>query len=297
MRGSIRILTLAAIVALGLAPAARAAFEDIEVSPRLRAQGGAGLASMGDPFAVFHNPATLAWAGRGQAAASWVQPFGLDFATQSVAAAAGRLPGRAGGVAIGWREFGVEYDGQNLLRETTVGLAHAFRLLSDRQSELAFGWGVDYYALDFGTSVTGLDPGRASVVGVHAGALATVRERTRVAFAVRNFNHPAIGNRDKEELRERVAVGIAYAPYPGVETSFDLSSELGEALQWRGGTAFDLSSALVLRAGVRTEPNVVSAGLGLRLAGFTLDYAFSTGGGVLEETHQVGLSAALPEGR
>jgi hypothetical protein len=292
MRDALRNLILAALTVAAAATPARAAFEDIEVSPQARGRGGASLASLSDPYAALHNPAALAWA-RGSAAASYVQPFGLDFATQNVVTGAGRLPGRAGGAGLSWREFGVEYQGQRLLRETTISFAHGFGLLQDRQSELAFGWGVDWYSLDFGTSITGLDPGRASVLGFHLGALATVRERTRVGFAVRNFNHPAIGDRDKEELRERVAVGVAYAPYPGVETSLDLSNELGESLQWRGGTEFEVSSALVLRAGVRTEPSAVSAGLGLRLAGFVLDYGFSTGG-VLGETHQVGISATLP---
>lgn len=297
MRPRLAVLVIAAVIAAIGSSDARAAFEDVEVSPGQRAQGGAGLARLGDPWAAFHNPASLAWIGRGAAAASYVQPFSLDFATQSAAVVAGRLPGRAGGLGVGWRELGVEYQGVQLTRETTVGFAHGFRLLADRQSELAVGWGFQVFSLDYGESITGLDPGSANTVGFQLGAMATVRERTRVGLAVVNLNQPTIGDRDREELRERMGFGVAYSPYAGVETSLDLVSELGEALQWRGGTQFQISEMLLLRGGVRTEPNTVTAGLGLKLSHFVLDYAFSSGGGVLGDTHQVGLRATLPEGR
>ena len=296
MRRALAVLLAAAGLAAMVA-SARAAFEDVEVSPSLRATGGAGLARLGDPYAAFHNPASLPWIGRGEAAASYVQPFQLDFASQSVVVAALRLPGRAGGLAVGWREFGVEYQGVNLTRETTVSVAHGFRLLADRQSELAFGWSAAYYALDYGTSITGLDPGSATTVGLSVGAMATVRDRTRVGMSVLNLNHPMIGDRDKEELQQRMGFGVAYAPYPGVETSLDLVSEVGEDLQWRGGTQVALTDLFFLRGGVRTEPNVVTAGFGLRLAGFTVEYGFSSGGGVLDDTHQIGLRASLPGAR
>lgn len=296
MRRALAVL-LAAAGILAVASTAHAAFEDVEVSPSLRATGGAGLAQLADPYAAFHNPASLAWMGRGTAAASYVQPFQLDFASQSVAVAAFHLPGRAGGLGVGWREFGVEYQGVNLTRETTVALAHGFRLLSDRQSQLAFGWALDWYSLDYGNSITGLDPGQATTVGFAVGAMATVRDRTRVGMSVWNLNQPMIGELDKEELRQRMGFGVTYAPYAGVETSLDLVSEIGENLQWRGGTQVGLTDAFFLRAGVRTEPNVITAGLGLKVAGFTVEYGFSSGGGVLDETHQIGLRASLPEAR
>ena len=118
MRRALAVLLVAAGILA--APAARAAFEDVEVSPSLRGTGGAGLGELADPWAAFHNPASLAWMGRGTAAASYVRPFQLDFASQSAAAAALRLPGRIGGLGFGWREFGVEYQGVNLTRETTA---------------------------------------------------------------------------------------------------------------------------------------------------------------------------------
>jgi hypothetical protein len=280
-----------------VAGSARAAFEDIEVCPRARGLGGSWAALRLDAFAPFHNPAALAWTPAAAAAASYVRPFGYDFSSQNVVAAALPLPRRLGGMGLGWRSFGVEYLGERLTSESTVSLAHGFHLLADRQSELAVGWMLSAYTLDYGRSLTGIDPGRATALGVGLGAQAVVRERTRVGLQALNLNNPTIGERDKEELRRRVTVGVSYSPYPGVETVLDMDSELGEELQYRGGAEFEVAEFLRLRAGIRTAPNSFAAGFGVRHAGVSLEYGFSTGGGVLSETHQFGLAVRLPEPR
>ena len=289
------VATLLALVCLP-APAG-AAFDDIEVSPRARALGGAWAALGGDEYAALHNPAALAWAGRGCGSASYLRPFGYDFSSQSAAAMTASLPGRAGGIGLALRRFGVEYLGEQLTTETTVALGHGFRILADSQSELAVGWSLNLYALEFGRSVTGLDPGSARGLGVNLGAQAVVRERTRVGFYALNVNNPHLGRRDKEELRRSVLAGVSYAPYPGVETVLGLSNDLGQPVQWRGGTEFEVTDYLRLRAGLATEPNAFTAGVGFSRAGLRIDYAFSTGGGVLAETHQFGVGYVLGGGR
>lgn len=287
-------LTAIVIVELGLACNAWSAFEDIEVSPRARAMGGAWSALRDDAYGVFHNPATLAWAGRLQAGASTVRPFGYDFSSQNTAVAGFALPGRWGGIGAGVRAFGVEYMGESLEQENTFTIAHGFELRGDRQSRLAVGWAVGLYSLEFGRSVTGIDPGDATALGLSVGALAEVRNRTRIGFHALNFNNPNIGDRDHEELGRRVSVGVSYAPYSGVETVMEIASELGEAVQYRGGAEFQVAEFLSLRAGVKSNPSVFTTGLGLRWTGIQLDYGFSTGGGVLGDTHHLGIGYSLP---
>lgn len=281
-------LAVIAGLALGMATPSRAAFDEVEVSPRARAMGGASSAALADEFAPFHNPASLAWFDGVAGAASYVRPFGFDFVSQSTAVAGFGLPRRLGGLAVGVRRFGVSWMGESLTGETTVSLAHGFHLMRDRQSEAAVGWALNVYSLDYGRSVTGMDPGSASGVGVNFGATAVVRDRTRVGFQALNLNNPAIGDGDQEDLHRSVAVGVSYAPYPGVETVLDIAHEMGRAVQYRGGAEFAVGELVWLRAGIRTEPNTFTAGIGLRHAGIGFDYGFSTGG-VLGETHQFGL--------
>jgi hypothetical protein len=291
-----RVVALAAALATTLPATARAAFDDLEVSPRAVALGGSWAAVLGDEYAPFHNPASLAWVRGAGAGASYLRPYSLDFVSQSAAAASIALPRRLGGAGLGLRRFGVDWLGENLTSETTISLAHGFHLVRDRQSELAVGWAVSVYALDYGRSVTGLDPGNATSVGLSAGAVAVVRERTRVGIRAANLNNPNIGDRDKDELRRSISIGVSYAPYPGVETVLDIANDLGGTAQYRGGAEFAVTDFLRLRAGIRTEPQAFTAGVGLSRSGLSLDYGFSTGG-VLGESHQFGIRAQLPGSR
>jgi hypothetical protein len=286
------LLVLALVLAAMLiARPAHSAFEDLEVSPQARALGGAWAAALDDPYAAFHNPASLAWTTRTGAQASWLRPFGYDFATQTAAAAVLPLP-TWGGVGVGVRRFGVDWQGENLMHETTVAVSHGMRILDDAQTQLALGWTLNLYALDYGRSVSGLDPGNAVSLGVSLGAIATVRERTRVGIQVMDVNNPDIGSRDKEQLPRAVTVGVRYAPYPGVETALDLSNTLGRDVQYRGGVAVGLTEFASLYAGVITAPSQLTAGLSLGRGGMSLDYGF-TSGGVLPVTHHVGVGVRL----
>jgi hypothetical protein len=289
-----RAAVAAAVLAVATASSAWCAFDEIEESPRGRALGSACTALRDDGYAVFHNPAGLAFLARGRASLGYLRPFGYDFSSLGAAAGEVALPGALGGVAVGMRRFGVDYMGVQLTHEATIALGHGLRLMRDAQSELAVGWSLQVYELGYGESVTGIDPGHAGAVGLHLGAVAVVRERTRIGVHVANVNHPRIGL-DGEDLPQQVSVGISYAPYPGVETVLDLDQGLGHGPQYRAGTEFEITEFLALRAGLSTEPNVFSAGLGIRRGILQLDYAFSTGGGVLGETHHVGVGFSIPE--
>lgn len=295
-----RVVPLALVVGLALATPALAAFDDLEVSPRLRGLGSTGFAVLDDAYAPLRNPSALAWASGSTGAFSYLQPFGVDFASQNTIAATFPLPGPAGGVGLGIRTFGVRYQDQNLDQEATFTIAHGFRLLHDAQSELAFGWSASLMTLSFGSSISGIDPGQASTVAVSVGATATVRDRTRVGFTAQNINSPRIGSRDHEDLARRLVGGVAYTPYAGVTTMMDMHAATAEDVAYRAGIELEATDFLKLRAGVGTEPNTFSAGFGVLIRGLLqLDYAFSTGGGVLSETHHVGveLHGPAPWGR
>lgn len=285
-----RVLAILLIALSAVAPGlARAAFQDIEVSPRLRALGEAGTAVALDAYAPLHNPALLAWSDDVSGAVSYLEPFSLPFSSQSAIAGSMPLPGGAGGLGFGIRKFGVRYMDVDMTDEMTLSIAHGFKLMHDAQSELAFGWSVSFYSLGYGRSVTGLDPGKATSLGLGLGAVATVRERTRVGFSIENANNPSIGDRDHEDLNRHVRGGLAYSPYPGVTTVLDMNAQLGSEIEYRGGIEFEAAKILWLRTGLATAPNKFTAGFGLNVHGIHLDYGYSSGGGVLDDTHHIGL--------
>jgi hypothetical protein len=186
----------------------------------------------------------------------------------------------------------VDYDDNNMMSEKVYSLGHAFTLMKDVHSELHFGWSANVMH----ASIDGC--GDQAVLGLNAGAVAVLHTRTRLGFAVTNFNNPKIGEND-HDLPQRLALGLSYTPYTGVITAIELKKTLNTATEsndspteLHAGTEVTLFDVLFLRAGVRSNPNSLSAGLGLLVKGLEVDYAYSTHP-VLDGTHHFGIGYKL----
>lgn len=289
-RKLVTIMMMAALVLGGLP--AGAAFENVMVSPRARAMGEAGVAVPDAPFAAYLNPAGLAMteAGVGQASASYLKPFGLEFNRLVYLGAAQSLPGKLGSVGFGLRQYKVEFQDVDLLKELTFTFSHGLYLYQDLHSAVAVGYGVNIYRLEFGKTINDLDPGSATAVGVDLALLATVHDRTQIGVLIHNLNAPKIGE-DQEEVPQRIHMGASYQPYSGVMTTFEAKVMQGEPTQWRGGLELEVIADFHLRAGIMTDPSKLGAGFGYAFRGFAFEYGFATGGGVLDSSHHIGLRA------
>jgi len=285
-----RILVLA-VLTLGLAAGtALAAFDNLDTSPRVTAMGGAGVATADDAFAPYFNPAGMAVQAMSSFGSSYVEPFQLDFVDQLYFG--GVLPaGKLGGFGFGLRRFATTYDGVDLHKETTFTLAHGIRLYEDVHTTIDFGSAVNVYRLEFGQTVSDIDPGDDVTAGADVGFLVSLHGRTRLGVMVKNINNPQIGI-DNEELGQRLHGGIAYEPYAGVTTVFEIESQLGLDPQYHTGVEFSVLENLYLRTGIVTNPNKLTAGFGYAFEGFGVNYGFSSGGGVLDASHQFGMTFA-----
>jgi hypothetical protein len=294
-RSTAAVAAAALLVTLG-APPARALFDDLPLSPRARALGNATVATTNDAWAFYYNPAMLPTLTMPQAGLATVRPNGLDFNRLTGVAIATPLRGKRGGVAFGWRRYGVEHNDVDLATENTLTVSHGIRLFGDASTALSFGWGLNFYNADFSKSIglagdgtDGVDPGDAWAFGFDLGALANIYERTRVGFFTRNLNNPTMGD-DNEELRRQVSLGLAYDPYPGVTTAVDVRNALGdEEFRVCAGIEMEIAPPLRLRFGLETQPAKVAGGFAVKLPWVTIDYGFSTGGGVLDASHHFGL--------
>jgi hypothetical protein len=295
---AILVAVTVVIATTGARPAA-AAFENLAVSPRARAMGESAVAAPEAAFAVAHNPAALGDATGGALAATYVRPFGLDFARLAYVSAAIPLPGAPGHLGVAFSNFDVEHEGEDLMAENVVSVGYGVPLFHDLHSTVFLGATTNLYHLDFGATVgdgspefTGaFDPGSASALGFDVGLLAVLHERTRFGVLVHNLNSPEIGD-DQEPLPRRIHGGAAYEPYPGVVTSFEISAEVDQEAQYHGGLEFELAPGFDVRGGLISNPNKLTAGFGYEIRGIALNYGFSTGGGVLDTTHQFGLTVA-----
>lgn len=258
-------------------------FGNYQPSARARGMSGAFIASCNDPNAIFYNPGALASAEQG-ISLGYAQLFNNSFQILMSGALAYRLP-RIGTISLGMQSMDVESEGYKLQQESTYSLAHSFLLIGDVHSKLYVGYGVNLYYLSFGETVGGLDPGNQTTYGVNLGALATLHQRTHIAFAVKNLNNPSMGSDQTFDLPQHLALGIAYEPYDGVITEVDLSQKLGEETKIQAGIEFEVMDNFWLRTGVSTYPNSISGGFGLLFKGIKIDYGFSSHP-VLPITHQ-----------
>ncbi len=287
-----KIITTIAVLALGLiAGPVLAAFENVDISPRARGMGDAAVAVADDAFAPYFNPAGLARITGVTLGNSYVKPYGLDFSEQMYLG--GVIPGtsRLGNFGFGIRRFAVTYEDVDLATETTYTLAHGIMLFEDLHSSVSVGTALNFYSLEFGETVTGIDPGSDVVGGLDVGLLVTVHRRTRIGVMVKNLNNPQIGE-DNQELTSRLHGGIAYLPYEGVTTTFEFENTIDGETQYHGGMEFAILGDLFLRAGVITNPNKMTGGFGYMYQGFMVNYGYSSGGGVLPSSHQFGMTFA-----
>ncbi|MBU8871202.1 MAG: hypothetical protein KOO60_10110 [Gemmatimonadales bacterium] len=287
-----KLTILLVLAALGLsAGLAQAYFEDTVISPRSRAMGESAVAVPDAQAAAFLNPAYLAEVSEKSFGAAYVQPFRQGFNDFYYLGGALPIHSRWGNFGFGLSSFQVEYQDVDLLKETQLSLAHGVNLFQDMHSSIDFGWSLGIYNVDLGETIDGEDPGSATAYGVDIGMLVTLHKRTKLGFQVKNINNPNIGF-DEEELAQRLVGGVSYEPYDGVITTFEIENELGNEVQYHGGTEFYIIDGFALRTGIATNPNRLTGGFGYTFDGFTLHYGFSTGGGVLESNHQFGLNFA-----
>ncbi len=304
MKRFLTATTLILICGLGALPAL-AAFENVSVSPRVRGMGDSGVAVGDGAFAPYLNPAALGQVADPVLGTSYLRPYGLEFADLYYLGGSLPLKPGFGGAGLGIRYFDVNYGGESLLKETTFTLGHGLKLYEDIHSTVCVGYALNLYRLEFGQSLGAgtldtdsgeflyddgaIDPRAGSTVGLDAALLVTLRQRTRLGVMARNINNPQIGH-DDEYLGQRINAGLAYEPYPGVITTFELENQIDGETQYHGGLELGVTEELAIRAGTMTNPNKLSGGFSYRFEGASLDYGFSTGGGSLDSSHQFGLS-------
>jgi hypothetical protein len=259
-------------------------FDAVDVSSKARGMGGAWVAGADDATAIFYNPAALLVSGRANLSASYFRPNSQDFESLALLAVATPI-GQSQGIAVSYRKFGVEYDGANLLDESTLSFAHALMLMKDIHSSIGFGWCLNAYVLEFGRTEN-FDLGRETAYGLDLGFMGTLRDRARIGFMLKNINEPSIGKVIKEPLPQWITAGVSYSPYYGVLTELDLRALRGEDVEAHMGMQFALTQFLDMRFGFQTGPNSLTGGFTAKVNFVEIDYSYSTHS-VLPGTHHV----------
>jgi hypothetical protein len=293
VKGTRTIIAVAA-VALLLAPCAAYAaglFDNIILTPRARAMGGAFVALSNDASAIFTNPAGLAEQTSISAYASYVDLFGYPY--WDLGAVSAVVPTDYGTFGVGARMFSTEYNGVDLETEYTIMVGQGVTLMKDIHSSLAVGYTANLYGLSFDAmSVSGEDLGSANTMGFDVGVLGTLRDRTRFGFFMKNINNPKLGDPDTEDLPQWLTAGVAYSPYGGVETTLELQKQDSEDMRACFGIESAVTDFFTVRAGLQNNPNRLSAGFGANWQRLRVDYSY-TSHAVLPGTHHFGLGVTF----
>lgn len=273
---------------LGIGVLRAGLFDDRFPSARATAMGGAGAALSAGVWSAYYNPAGLSTVENPGLGTSYLRLFNVTFFKNFFAAAALPLPGKLGTVSANFQYFGVDYKGNNLSGEYTFALSQGFYLIKDIHTSLSLGYSLKGYFWKLGSSLQFGDLGSAATVGLDLGLQASIYQRTFIGVYFLNINAPQLGEFTKHDLPQRIVVGVAYQPYDGVTTTLDLNRTIGVGeMQLWGGAEFNVFRNLFIRFGGTSNPNRFSAGLGIQVAQFRLNYALITHN-ELGETHQIG---------
>jgi len=270
-----------------------AVFDDYEPSTRARGLGGAFTALSDDATGIFYNPAGLRFAGN-NINLSYTERFSEDFTEMGAAAMSMDLPKKFGVIGFGMMSHSVEYKSEDLMSELQISLAHSFTIMEDIHSSFHIGYSANVYNLGFGEYTNendesqNVDFGDQTTMGINIGALAILRERTRLAFTATNVNNPKFGKSNEEDLPRKLSAAVAYEPYSGVCTTIELKKAVGEDTQVRAGAEVEVHKYFTMRVGVGNNPSRYSMGFKVEAYNIVIDYAFNTHA-VLDMTHQFGI--------
>jgi hypothetical protein len=265
--------------------------------PAAEAVAGAYTAAATGAEAPYWNPAGLAYSKGTEGRFAYQQPWSLSFISHLAASGFTTLPGKAGGIAVGFQTLGTRDNGYTMSTETEAFVSHGIMLQQDIHTSLAFGYTLKYIGYSLGESATdGLLPsqdlGSASTFGMDVGATAQLWDRFMLGGSFKNINQPELGSSQKRELPRIISGGLSYLPYYGVRTTFDVERIITGPTQFKGGINAAIAKPLDLRFGVMTNPNSFTAGFGIHWKELVLDYAFIYHP-VLNPSHLLGLGVNL----
>jgi voltage-gated potassium channel Kch len=291
LRKAAALAAIAVLLAPGLAGAA-GVFDNLILSPRARAMGGAFVAVSDDETAIFTNPAGLAQQDGYGLYGSYVDLYGYDFL--DLGSFSATVPTATKGTfGVGARLLSVEYKGVDLESEYSFSVGHGFTVMEDIHSSLSLGYALSLYGLSFDAeSVGGQDLGSASTFGIDIGVMGTLRGRTTFGFFAKNINNPKLGDPDAEDLPQWFTAGVAYSPYGGVNTVLEMQKQDNEDLRTCFGIEFPVTDYITLRGGLQNEPDRLSVGFGTHWESIRVDYSY-TSHGTLPGSHHFGLGYAF----
>lgn len=249
----------------------QAGLDTLSSGARALGMGGAYVALANTADALFLNPGGLGLITGIEASLFYQKPFGLqdiNFGTISLS-----FPMNDFHIGLGLVKLGNKvYNEQSVV----LGLSHHV------EHKIYYGLALRYQSLQ----ITGY--GSSGKPGLDLGFIVPVTNKFNLGFFSNNINRPEIGD-SNERLPQIFKTGISIHPNPKLILSTEIYKDVRFPQELRFGMEFTPIENLSFRSGVANNPSRFSAGFGLNVRLFTLDYAFFTHND-LGLTHQFSLS-------
>lgn len=182
-----------------------------------------------------------------------------------------------------------DFSVNDLTTETEIGISATRDIIVDPHNVLKFAVRGDVYSLSYGKSQSGVDLGSATALGLTFAMEATIYERTRVAILGKNLTGTTMGTIGDIELPRTVAGLIGYSPYTNTELTAFARREAGHDFEYSVGAFARPIEYLSFKAGIITNPNRFTGGLGIHYKWLAVHYAILTHP-VLPLSHVVSLN-------
>jgi len=162
-----------------------------------------------------------------------------------------------GGIGVHLSEFGFSEQ-----KEQAITCSYGIKLSKD----FSLGVGNDVYLINNARTGTSFS------YGINVAFLASVYKKWWLGVYGHNLNKPRFSDSDYGVLPYELRAGLGYHPFSDILSMAEISL-IDDDMRIHLASEFNVLKIVQLRAGVKTNPTVVSGGLGIRITLITTDYA------------------------
>jgi hypothetical protein len=254
------------------------------VSAKPTGMVGAVVSEKGDSWSIFHNPAAIVEINDFNFSIGNSTIFGVKGLTHQQINGYLKIP-ILGRIGLGLNQLKTEHEGIILSEENTLSIAQGITLQRDKNSQLAIGYTMNLIQWDLGKSAgsngdgtNGIEIGSLNSMSLDIGLLASLRSKFRFGIFMKNFSSNSIGTGStKQDLTQRINLGITYMPLPELSTSLVSEKLIGnEELQIKGSISYNLSHFIEIYSGIQANPNRLGAGMTITILDHEISYGIIT---------------------
>ncbi len=232
------------------------------------ANNAAGLGSLARPAVGFYAENRYFSTALNVGAAVVALPLGAGTAPETAGDEPGAAPAGAPGSSRTWARRGVvafeaQRFGGQLYNETRVGAGYGYRL-----GQLSVGGRVEMLQV----SIEGLGSRRVALVSL-GGQAELVPGKLTLGVYGYNLGQARLASYQDERVPTVLKAGLAYRPTPQVLLAVETEKDVERPANFKAGVEYRPVGALAARFGIATATEQLSAGIGVRLKDFGLDYA------------------------